>query len=271
VWPETAVPGWIPNEPRYVEWLANLARQSSTHLLVGAASHQEGKDYNAVFLISSTGTILQQYRKRHLVPFGEVVPFKNLLARWIRVMNELGEMTKSDNWTVFQLDAGTRGPGSGVGNNEARPASGPVYFSANICFESLFPGLVRGFVRRGAGLTFNLTNDGWFLETAAPEQHFIASVFRAVETRTWVVRAANTGISGFIDPDGRVRSRTGLTERAMLRGSPRPTFRRTLYTRTGDAFALLCALTAATCLFLASRTARRPSSRRSLDSSPTHR
>ncbi len=169
VWPETAVPGWVPNEGKYVRWVADLAERSSAHLLVGAASRQQNKDYNAVFLFSPTGDLLGQYRKRQLVPFGEVVPFQKILSRWVRVLNELGEFTGSDDWTVFK--------------------SPSARFSANICFESLFPDIVRGFVRRGAQVTVNMTNDGWYRDTAAPEQHFVAAVFRAVETRTWVVRA----------------------------------------------------------------------------------
>jgi apolipoprotein N-acyltransferase len=225
VWPETAVPGWIPNEEVYVNWVRETARAAGAHLLAGAASHGTGGDYNAAFLFTPAGEIAASYRKRHLVPFGEVIPFQKALSRWVRVLNELGEFAASNDWTVFETP-------------KAR-------FSANICFESMFPDLVRRFVLLGAQATVNMTNDGWYLDTAAPEQHFIASVFRAVETRTWVIRAANTGISGVIAPDGRVAARTKLMEATVLRGEAFPMDARTFYARRGDVFAAACAALAA--------------------------
>lgn len=248
VWPETAVPGWVPNESKYVDWLKVRARESGAFLLVGAASHQQGLDYNAAFLLSPLGDILGQYRKRHLVPFGEIIPFQPLLSRWIRVLGELGDFASSDDWTVFRI------PGAA--------------FSANICFESLFPDIVAGFVKRGARMTVNMSNDGWFLDTAAPEQHFAASVLRAVETGTWVVHAANTGISGFIDPQGRVVARGPMNRRTLVRGEPAPAAGTTFYVRRGDLFALAClaaALLAALWPALARARFRR------LDSVPTER
>ncbi len=220
VWPETSVPGWVPNEPQYLGWLQGLARDAGVPLLAGAASHQGTSDYNAAFLFSPDGQLLGQYRKRHLVPFGEFVPLPKVFARWIQVLNELGDFAGSQDWTVFEM------PG--------------FPFSANICFESLFPDIVSGFVQRGAQATVNMTNDGWYLDTAAPRQHFIASVLRAVETRTWVVRAANTGISGFIDPRGRVSAESRLLERTVLWGTPRPMAEETFYVRHGDLFARAC-------------------------------
>jgi apolipoprotein N-acyltransferase len=224
VWPETAVPGWIPNEIKFTRWLEDTARSAGAFLLAGAATHQQQGDYNAAFLFTPQGHILAQYRKQHLVPFGEFVPLQPVLSRFISVLNELGDFHGSDDKTVFQLPE--------------------VRFSVNICFEDLFPGLVRDFVRRGAQLTVNITNDGWYLDTAAPEQHFTANVLRAVETRTWVVRAANTGVSGFIDPKGRVVARTRLQEEAVLRGAPSPMAGETFYVRRGDIFAWACALAA---------------------------
>ncbi|MBI4396752.1 MAG: apolipoprotein N-acyltransferase [Elusimicrobia bacterium] len=220
VWPETAVPGWIPNEPKYLNWVQELARETRSFLLIGAATHQQGKDYNAAFLFSPSGELLGQYRKKHLVPFGEFIPLQKIFSRWISVLNELGDFAGSRDETVFQAPWGR--------------------FSANICFESLFPDIIRRFVVDGAQITINMTNDGWYLNTAAPEQHFIASVLRAVETRTWVIRAANTGISGFIDPHGRVAARTGLSQRAVLRGKPQAVAGETIYVRLGDVFAWGC-------------------------------
>jgi apolipoprotein N-acyltransferase len=221
VWPETAVPGWVPNESRYEDWLKGLARESGAHLLAGAATHQPGGDYNAAFLYGPSGDGLGQYRKRHLVPFGEFVPFQKYLARWVGVLNELGDFAGSNDWTVFRV--------------------GQAKLSVNICFESLFPDLIRRFVRRGAQLTVNITNDGWYLDTAAPAQHLSACVLRAVETRTWVVRAANTGISALVDPRGNVTARTELMARTVLHGRVQPMTGNTFYVARGDVWAAACA------------------------------
>jgi len=110
-----------------------------------------------------------------------------------------------------------------------------------ICYESIFPGLARRYAARGAGLLVVITNDAWFGRTSAPYQHFEMAVMRAVENRTYLVRAANTGISGVIDPAGRIKKETALFERtvftegvALRRGPVSP------YTAWGDAFAYLC-------------------------------
>lgn len=220
VWPETSVPGWIPNEDHYFHWLQELSRKAGSFLMVGAATHQKNADYNAAFLFSPLGDMLSQYRKQHLVPFGEVIPFQGVLTRLFTVLNELGSFDASQDKTVFRV--------------------GPVSFSANICFEDLFPGLVSGFMREGAQMNVNMTNDGWYMDTAAPEQHFIANIFRAVETRAWVIRATNTGISGFIDPKGKVVSRTPLLRSMVLMGMPFPMSDKTFYVRHGDIFAKAC-------------------------------
>ncbi|HOW27250.1 MAG TPA: apolipoprotein N-acyltransferase [Elusimicrobiota bacterium] len=222
IWPETAVPGWIPGDTRYLEWLKGLCRQTGTHMLVGAPSQQDGNEYNAVFFLSPDGVILDQYRKMHLVPFGERIPFKPILARFFPVLNELGEFDSSKDWTVFRAPWGK--------------------FGVNICFEAGFPGIVRGFVKRGAEVTINMTNDGWYLTTAGPYQHFATNIFRAVETRTYVVRAANTGFSTIIAPDGRIRTISSLMREETIDGEIVPSSRRTFYTLFGDAFTGMCAV-----------------------------
>ncbi len=224
VWPETSVPGWIPNEDKYFHWLQTLSRKVGSFMLIGAASHQKNADYNAAFMFSPLGDMLSQYRKQHLVPFGEVIPFQGILTRVFKVLNELGAFHASEDKTVFRV--------------------GRVFFSVNICFEDLFPGLVADFMREGAQMNVNMTNDGWYMDTAAPEQHFIANVFRAVETRAWVLRATNTGISGFIDPRGNIVSRTPLLRSLVLMGNPYPMSDVTFYVRHGDFFAKGCAAAA---------------------------
>lgn len=220
VWPETSVPGWYPNDGRVVDWVAGLAREGGIPLLVGAPTRGDG-DYNAVFLISGNGETGGVYRKRHLVPFGEYVPFRAVLGRLFSVLNALGT-----------FDAGA----------SAEPLPGPAPLGVSICFEGLFPALSRESVRAGAAILVNVTNDGWYRDTAAPEQHLAATVFRAVENGRWLVRAANTGISAFVSPRGEIVGRTPLLAPAVLVGSVAPLTHRTPYARWGDLFAVACAL-----------------------------
>ncbi|MBK8575019.1 MAG: apolipoprotein N-acyltransferase [Elusimicrobia bacterium] len=222
LWPETAVPGWIPNDARYTQWIQKLAQENQTHLLTGAVTRQENRDYNAAFLFSPAGKIIAHYRKMHLVPFGEYVPLRALLAPFVSVLNDLGSFDQGREATVITI------PGARLG--------------VNICFEGLFPTLVTRFTNNGAQVLINITNDGWYRHTAAPEQHFSSSVIRAVENRRWIVRAANTGYSGFISPKGKITSRTRLLEPAVLRDSVEPLNVLTFYARHGDLFIVLCAL-----------------------------
>lgn len=189
VWPESAIPGWYPNQKKYVEWVRRLATQSKTHHLIGAVTSRDGKDYNAAFLITPDGTAAAEYDKQHLVPFGEYIPFGGILKKWIPYLGQLGTFAAGERPVLFEV-AGAR-------------------LAPNICYEAIFPNLVRKSVLQGADIIVNITNDGWFLNTGAPEQHYVANIFRAVETGRPVIRAANTGISAVIDPHGReiVRSR----------------------------------------------------------------
>jgi apolipoprotein N-acyltransferase len=198
-----------------------LARQTSSYLLVGAVTRRDKKDYNAAFCFTPAGLGRSVYRKQHLVPFGEFVPFKSLLSGWIRVLGDMGEFQGSSDGTMFRADEGL--------------------FSVNICFESLFPDLIRRFRRTGANLIINMTNDGWFLDTAALEQHFIASVFRAVENDVWVLHATNTGITAVIDPLGRIASRAPRGKRTLHLFEARFRQGSTFYTRHGDLAAKACA------------------------------
>jgi apolipoprotein N-acyltransferase len=223
VWPETAVPGWIPNDTRYTQWIKNLAEDNQSFLLTGAVTRQENnRDYNAAFLLSPAGDFLGFYRKIHLVPFGEYVPLRTLLTPFVGVLNDLGSFDKGSEATLLTI------PHARLG--------------VTICFEGLFPRLVSRFTRESAQILINITNDGWYRHTAAPEQHFAASVIRAVENRRWVVRAANTGYSGFISPQGAVVAKTKLMEPSVLYGQPVPMDGQTWYVQHGDIFVGICAL-----------------------------
>lgn len=195
VWPENALPCWI-DEPVCYAWLKTAAARPAGNALVGSVSKGDGRRV-AAFLLDKDGEITAAYNKRQLVPFGEYVPLRGLLGKYIKPVAELGEFLPGAPW------------------QELMPFKG-LKFGAAICYESIFPYLFAGDTKAGADFFVNITNDGWYLNTAAPYQHFTANIFRAVENRRTVLRAANNGVSGVIDPWGRVTARTALNERTAL-------------------------------------------------------
>lgn len=192
IWPESSLPGWVLEEKELSLWLKSLIEKTNSYHVVGCIFYDEEKEmdkyYNGALLFSPKFEILQKYKKIHLVPFGEYVPFRKILARFVNTINELGEFTAGKEFTVFK-----------VKHNNL-----DIKFSTLICYESIFPELTSKFVRNGATLLVNITNDAWYLKTSAPYQLFVYNVFRAVENGVYVVRSANTGISGVISPTGEV-------------------------------------------------------------------
>ncbi|MBI4051331.1 MAG: apolipoprotein N-acyltransferase [Elusimicrobia bacterium] len=225
VWPESSVPGLFEDPPLH-RWVKEVVRRTHTDHLIGAVTRISGKTQNAAFLVlsRSPGSVIHWAAKRQLVPFGEYVPFKFILERWIPVLNELGAISPGGSPGLIPSRAGTLG--------------------VSICYESIFPHLASGLVRKGADVLVNLTNDGWYLDTAGPYQHFSMNVLRAVENRRFLLRSANTGISAVIDPWGRISSQTALGQKSVLSFSlPRENVpEASLYTRFGDWFGYFCIL-----------------------------
>jgi apolipoprotein N-acyltransferase len=184
-----------------------------------------GRRYlNSAYLVYPDQTVAARYDKSHLVPFGEYVPLG--INRWLPFLNKLVQ---------------------GVGDFAAGEPGRPVAWRGRevgilICYEVIFPELARAVAANGAQLLVNITNDAWYGRSSAPYQHFSMAVFRAVETRRALVRAANTGISGFIDPVGRIVAATPIfQEEAMTRAVPLMNLS-SIYTRWGDGFAIACLL-----------------------------
>ncbi len=234
VWPETAIPFYLQTDRVYTPKILSMVREESLLLLTGSPAFEMGKRvryYNSAFLLGREG-ILGRYDKIHLVPFGEYVPLRRVLFFADKLVAGAGDFS----------------PGKGV------KLLGKERFGVVICYEAIFPDLFRRFVRDGAGLMINITNDAWYGRTSAPYQHFSQAVLRAVENRVFLVRSANTGISGVVGPDGRVLVKTGIFERTSfvkevgLRGSPL-----TFYTRYGDLFAWLNLLFSLTFIFVIKR------------------
>lgn len=233
VWPETAVPGDVQHHPPLKQRVGQAAREANATLLVGSSEHAKFTDrrlldrrYNSMYLFSPAGEIVGQYRKITLVPFGEYEPLKGVV-RWPKaIAAAMGSHLPGDRHTVFTL--------------------GSVPFSAVICWEIVFPDLVRRFVQNGARFIVNASNEAWFAGSAVPDQMLAMSVFRAVENRTAVARSANLGISAIIDPYGRVTRRFagtgpgGAPTEGILVGEIPLGESGTFYTRRGDVFALAC-------------------------------
>ena len=229
VWPEASVPALWGEESADAQFsqVFSLAGQLNTNLLVGAVSRSGEAYFNSALFIDNLGHPVRIYNKLHLVPFGEYVPFKSTFP-FLQTIAPIGDIEPGREYTIFRQ---------------------PVNFSVLICFEDLFPELSREFVKRGARFLVNITNDAWYKQGSAPYQHFAASVFRAVENRVYLVRAANTGISGFIDPFGRLSSivQDAAGKNSFVKGYSSQNIhlapiRRTIYNRYGDLFVLFCLL-----------------------------
>lgn len=220
VWPESSTPFTFEDDVQATEQLRQIARRSGVPLLLGSDQIERTpstKYYNAAFLTRSDGSTAAVYRKMHLVPFGEYVPMKQLFFFAGRLVEAVSDFSAGETGVLLPLNGH------------------PV--STAICYEVVYPALVRAFVQNGSELLFTITNDAWFGRTSAPYQHFEQASMRAIENGRYLVRAANTGISGVVDPYGRVLARTGIFEPAVMVEEVRFITARTIYTRIGDVFA----------------------------------
>jgi len=231
VWPETAVPGSPDVSEGLRQRLESLAAETGASLVVGAVGWEgwgdDARVFDSAFVWTPTGEGPPRYDKSHLVPFGEYVPLRAVLGRW------LGAVARG----IAPLDvAAGAAPRS-------RTLVGPMTVGTPICYELLFPDLVRRFVDDGAEFLLGLTNDAWYGRTGAPHQFMAITALRSAENRVWTARAANTGVSGFIDARGRVRAASRIFERAVLVADvprrPRPVGG-SFYTRHGNLFAIGC-------------------------------
>ena len=225
IWPETAVPGYLPYDTRLLRWLTALAQETRTAQLIGSPYYTQNRQnlyYNSSLLMDSGGTVIGWHKKIHLVPFGEFVPLRPLLEPYFGILNALSDFTPGTAPTVLAL--------------------GPTRLGITICSENFFGHLVRRFVLSGAGILVNQTNDAWFLDTSAPWQHFSMNVFRAIENRRTVLVSGNTGLTGMVDPWGRTSHMLPLFTAAFATVPASPMTTLTLYTRYGDFFAILCVL-----------------------------
>jgi apolipoprotein N-acyltransferase len=228
VWPESSTPFLFEDDPVGRQLIAEVASEGGAHMLIGSSQIVRGEGaapryYNAAFMVSPrAANETPVYRKMHLVPFGEYVPFRRLLFFARPLVEGAGDFTPGDAVTLLPV--------------------GRAPVSTAICYEIIFPPLVREAVARGSELLTTITNDAWYGDSSAPYQHFEQARLRSIEQGRYLVRAANTGISGIVDPYGRIVTRTPLFQSRVAVGEVRLITDRTLYSRTGDLFAYACLL-----------------------------
>jgi apolipoprotein N-acyltransferase len=238
IWPESALPYYLEEQPAVQRRLEDLVARGVSYLLLGGDYRDETGSYNSAYLLSPAGGERRRYDKVHLVPFGEYTPLRSVFPFLGRVVPWDEDFSPGRGYPVFPL-AGFSPP------REPEPRIGVL-----ICYEDIFPGPSREMVAGGANLLVNITNDAWFGKTPAPFQHFAASVFRAVENRVYLARAANTGYSCVIDPRGRIagevvdREGRSLFVPGWTTVPVYPRSRPSFYTEHGDLFSWICVVLA---------------------------
>jgi apolipoprotein N-acyltransferase len=236
VWPEVPAPLYYDKDPRFKAYVDDLARRARAWLLIGVVAHTpDSAPLNSALLISPEGVPVSRYDKVNLVPFGEFVPWPFGFAK--HISTEVGDFAAGKQVVVSPID------GHRIGTF--------------ICYESVFPNFVRKFAANGAEVLVNISNDGWFGKSSARVQHLSIVRMRAAENRRWILRSTNDGITATIDSAGRLRGTLPLyTEASSYTGFDYISTR-TVYTRWGDWFPILCATGLLACA-LASVAVRRP-------------
>lgn len=242
VWPESAVPFFFQDEPLQAERLRSLARESHAALYFGSPAYESRNGaatfLNSAFLLSPTGETAGRADKLHLVPFGEYVPLGRFFPFISKLVVGIGDFAPGERAVTLHA-AGTE-------------------LGTQVCYEVIFPELARAYVRAGARVLVAITNDAWFGRSSAPYQHLSIAAFRAIETRTPLVRAANTGITAIIDQNGHIRSMTALFTEGFRSGEIVPGKGDSPYLRIGDAPARTCLLLTVGILLLVWRRKKTP-------------
>ncbi len=217
VCPETSCPFFLFREWAPTSRVVLLSQELGTKLVVGSPAREDGQYFNRMWLIDR-GMIGGFYDKVHLVPFGEYLPLQSLIRPFFSgLTKEVGDF------------ATARSP-SPIGD-----------IGVMICFESIFPGIARDLCNRGAVYLVNASNDAWFKTWSTPEQHLQMASFRAIESRRWLLRSVNHGISAIVDPKGRIVKELGLLKEGFLIADITPRTALTFYTRFGPLIAFLWA------------------------------
>lgn len=220
LWPEAVMPGLIPNYEEIYSDAKNIAGTAGGLNIIGSPHNEGDCYYNSVLAFEGSNGYKAVHNKNHLIIFGEYIPLRNFLSRFFGVLNKMGDFSRGEDTNIFD--------------------NGQIYVGSTICSENFIPDISRRFVLSGAKVLTNHTNDAWFFDTAAPHQHFMMNVFRAVENRKDVIVSANTGISGIIEASGIIIDKTPSSKSALLKGTFHQNDFKTFYTKHGDVFVYLC-------------------------------
>ena len=227
--------------------MAALAQDSHSYLIVGSLgvnpSDQPGKSlvFNSAQLVTPDGVFTSRYDKLHLVPFGEFVPFRNLLGFAQSLTHDIGDLSRGNQRNALRVE------GHAIGTF--------------ICYESIFPDEILQFARNGAELFVNISDDAWYGEYGAPGQHLNMARMRAIENNRWLLRATNNGITASISPLGQVVTEAPRNVRTVLLAPYSFESGTSFYTRHGDWFANLCAIISILALLLCALSGPRRSPR----------
>lgn len=219
LFPETILPRMLEEDEDVQNLIKDISAYSNL-TLVGGKSIENKNLYNSMFLMSKEGDIIDKYKKKHLVLFGEYVPFENFLVKLLEKVNLTDNFSKEIELKVFKFDKYTLG--------------------INICSENYYPYLSRELVLKGATLLTTHSNDAWCDGLSYPYQHFILNVFRAIENRKYLIVASNTGISGIIAPTGKIVKQTKNQEQICFEEKVYTNKYITIYDKIGDLFVYLC-------------------------------
>jgi apolipoprotein N-acyltransferase len=236
LWPESSTPFMFEEDSGGAAAIRDLARELGVTILFGSDQLERGATprlYNAAFQIRPDGRTAGVYRKIHLVPFGEYIPFKSWLFFVSPLVESLAEFAPGGPMVMLPI--------------------GEHLASTAICYEVVYPSLVRQAVEGGSELLTTITNDGWYGHSSAPFQHFAMASIRAIEHGRYLARAANTGISGIVDPYGRVIAESAIFEQVTLVEDVRFLTRRTVYSVIGDAIAYVAIALTASALIVVGR------------------
>ncbi len=225
VWSESSVPLDLGERGIFRKSVSMTADKYNIHMVVGSVTSGDDCLWNSAFTVDEEGNFQERYDKRHLVPFGEYVPFNDFLTFLGPLVNEVGTFRRGEKAVINDVNG--------------------VTFGVPICYEISFPDNIRDFVKNGVDFIVNITNDGWYGQTPACRQHLANLPFRAVENSRNIVRAANTGISCFVNSRGKILTETPLEVETYLLSSLSLCKEKTIYTCYGDVlvwFSLLVVL-----------------------------
>jgi apolipoprotein N-acyltransferase len=224
VWPETTVPFSFQDENDLQRQVRDLSVKTKSWFIFGSMSYTARSEktdlFNSAYLLSPQGDVRGKYDKVHLVPYGEYVPLRTLFPFISSLAAGIGDFATGKGFYPLTMDDRKIG--------------------VMICYEGILPEAARMYKNAAAELLVNITNDAWFGTTSAPYQHLSMSIFRAVETRLYLVRAANTGISAIVDPTGKILAQTEIFKKDEIHGNIKFIAMSSFYARYGDLLVWAC-------------------------------